>query len=40
MKSFETPYVEVKKFDINDILTTSGNTCPEFVDCPDETPEF
>ena len=25
MKSFETPYVDVKKIDVRDILTTSGN---------------
>ena len=25
MKSFETPYVDVKKFDVTDILTTSDN---------------
>lgn len=24
MKNFETPYVDVKKFDVMDILTTSG----------------
>lgn len=24
MKTFETPYVDVKKFDVTDILTTSG----------------
>jgi len=24
MKTFETPYVEVKKFDVQDILTSSG----------------
>lgn len=26
MKAFETPYVDVKKFDIEDVLTTSGAT--------------
>lgn len=26
MKTFETPYVDVKKFDIEDVLTTSGVT--------------
>lgn len=26
MKTFETPYVDVKKFDVMDVLTTSGNT--------------
>lgn len=24
MKTFETPYIDVKKFDVEDILTTSG----------------
>ena len=24
MKTFETPYVDVKKFDVMDVLTTSG----------------
>lgn len=41
---FETPYVEIKKFDVKDILTTSGETeppvpaCPENVEgpCPDD----
>lgn len=41
MKAFETPFIDVKKFDVMDVLTTSGgNDCPEFVDCSDETPEF
>jgi len=26
MKTFETPFVDVKKFDVEDILTTSGGT--------------
>ncbi|MGN1307845.1 MAG: hypothetical protein ACI4V3_09280 [Faecousia sp.] len=26
MKTFETPYVDVKKFDVMDVLTTSGVT--------------
>lgn len=26
MKTFETPYVDVKKFNIEDVLTTSGVT--------------
>ena len=26
MKTFETPYVDVKKFDVMDVLTTYGNT--------------
>lgn len=28
MKTFETPYVDVKKFDIEDVLTASGVTPP------------
>ena len=35
MKTFETPYVEVKKFDVMDVLTTSGNEQPE---CETEMP--
>ena len=31
MKTFETPYVEVRKFDVTDVLTTSGETLPEFA---------
>lgn len=42
MKAFETPYVDVKKFDVQDILTTSGGTtggydpatCPENTETP------
>lgn len=26
MKTFETPFVEVKKFDVEDVLTTSSAT--------------
>ena len=26
MKTFETPVVDVKKFDVMDVLTTSGET--------------
>ena len=33
MKTFETPYVEVKKFDVEDILTTSTG-CAD--DCADD----
>lgn len=29
MKTFETPYVEVKKFDVEDVLTTSGDPVEE-----------
>ena len=38
METFETPVVDVKKFDVMDVLTTSGETCEDFADCPDETP--
>lgn len=34
MKTFETPYVEVKKFDVEDILTTSTTECAD--DCADD----
>lgn len=26
MKTFETPFVDVKKFDVEDVLTASGET--------------
>lgn len=29
MKTFETPYVEVKKFNVQDILTASGEPVEE-----------
>ena len=35
MKTFETPYVDVKKFDVEDILTTSGDPVEE-----EESPQF
>lgn len=38
MKTFETPVVDVKKFDVMDVLTASSETCEDFADCPDETP--
>ena len=38
MKTFEAPVVDVKKFDVLDILTTSGNDCVDYVDCPGELP--
>ncbi|MGN0247202.1 MAG: hypothetical protein ACI4DK_14725 [Lachnospiraceae bacterium] len=39
MKTFEAPVVDVKKFDVMDILTTSGaDLCPDYVDCPGELP--
>lgn len=34
MKTFETPVVDVKKFDVMDVLTTSGETCPLNNDLP------
>lgn len=40
---FETPYVEVKKFDVKDILTASADptdpTQPEQPQCRTETEE-
>lgn len=35
MKTFETPYVEVKKFDVMDILTTSSSTESSGSDQPE-----
>lgn len=39
---FETPYVEVKKFDVRDVLTVSGEIDPPAPVCPEntETPCF
>ena len=35
MKTFETPYVDVKKFDVMDVLTTSGDeTLPSMWEQP------
>lgn len=35
---FETPVVEIKKFDVEDILTTSGEAvAPEEPPCPENT---
>lgn len=37
MKTFETPFVDVKKFDVMDVLTASaGTTTPETTEDPDE----
>lgn len=34
MKAFETPVVDVKKFDVMDVLTTSGEEEAELIgDC-------
>lgn len=41
MKTFETPYVEVKKFDVMDVLTTSGtveSTGSDQPECETEMP--
>lgn len=35
MKTFEKPYVDVKKFDVKDVLTTSGTAPTE-----EEEPEL
>lgn len=40
MKAFETPVVDVKKFDVVDVLTTSGETEPTEPSssaCPENT---
>lgn len=38
---FETPYVEVKKFDVRDVLTTSGDPIdPPACPLNNETPCF
>ena len=40
MKAFETPVVDVKKFDVVDVLTTSGETEatePSSIPCPENT---
>lgn len=37
MKKFETPIVEVEKFEVADVITVSGYTPP--AHCPDELPE-
>lgn len=29
MKTFETPFVDVKKFDVEDVLTASGGAAAE-----------
>ena len=40
MKKFETPILEVEKFEIMDVITTSGETeCDSYCDgynCPDD----
>lgn len=35
MKAFETPFVDVKKFDVMDVLTTSGVVEEEEEPLPD-----
>lgn len=37
---FETPVVEVVKFDVADIITTSNTETPVNPLCPNEIPEF
>lgn len=37
MKTFETPFVDVKKFDVEDVLTTSGGAA---VEEEEELPPF
>ena len=36
MKTFETPFVDVKKFDVMDVLTASGGAPAEEEDEPPE----
>ena len=37
MKKFETPILEVEKFEIMDVITTSGEQCPLLADnCSDD----
>lgn len=36
MKTFETPVVDVKKFEVMDVLSTSGNVAPSEEDEPIE----
>lgn len=36
MKTFETPVVDVKKFDVMDVLTVSGEVV-ESTTCPENT---
>ena len=36
MKTFETPFVDVKKFDVMDVLTTSGGAEPEVTEEEEE----
>lgn len=39
MKKFEEPAVEIKNFDLMDIITaSSGEDCPLHVDCDSELP--
>lgn len=34
MKTFETPFVDVKKFDVEDVLTASGGAAEEEEEPP------
>ena len=36
MKTFETPFVDVKKFDVMDVLTASGGAPVETTEEPEE----
>lgn len=38
MKTFETPFVDVKKFNVEDVLTTSGDAAE--VTTEEEMPVF
>ena len=38
MKKFETPAIEIEKFEIADVITTSVEGCTEETICPAEMP--
>ena len=40
MKKFETPIVEIEKFDMVDVITTSVDECTEDTACDNQTPIF
>ena len=40
MKTFETPFVDVKKFDIEDVLTASGAVATTTEEAEEELPDM
>ena len=40
MKTFETPFVDVKKFDVMDVLTASGEVAEPTEETDEELPEM